>query len=40
MNFKSKIDEKGRVYIPTEIRKLLNLNAGEKVLFQNIALYE
>jgi len=34
MNVKSKIEEKGRVYIPTEIRKLLNLKAGEKILFQ------
>ena len=34
MNAESKIDEKGRVCIPNEIRKLLNLKAGEKLLFQ------
>lgn len=34
MNAESKIDDKGRVCIPNEIRKLLNLKSGEKVLFQ------
>jgi len=34
MNAESKIDNKGRVCIPNEIRKLLNLKSGEKVLFQ------
>lgn len=34
MNAESKIDDKGRVCIPNEIRKLLNLKAGEKILFQ------
>ena len=34
MNAESKIDSKGRVCIPNEIRKLLNLKSGEKVLFQ------
>ncbi|MHA1105038.1 MAG: AbrB/MazE/SpoVT family DNA-binding domain-containing protein [Promethearchaeota archaeon] len=34
MNAESKIDDKGRVRIPIEIRKLLNLKSGEKILFQ------
>ena len=34
MNAESKIDSKGRVCIPNEIRKLLNLKSGEKLLFQ------
>ncbi len=34
MNAESKIDDKGRVCIPNEIRKLLNLKVGEKILFQ------
>ena len=34
MNAESKIDDKGRVCIPNEIRKLLNLKSGEKILFQ------
>ena len=34
MNAESKIDNKGRVCIPIEIRKLLNLKSGEKILFQ------
>ncbi|MBN1800088.1 MAG: AbrB/MazE/SpoVT family DNA-binding domain-containing protein [Candidatus Lokiarchaeota archaeon] len=34
MNAESKIDDKGRVCIPNEIRKILNLKSGEKILFQ------
>ena len=34
MNVESKIDDKGRVCIPNEIRKMLNLKSGEKILFQ------
>jgi AbrB family looped-hinge helix DNA binding protein len=34
MNAESQIDEKGRVCIPSEIRKKLNLNPGEKIFFQ------
>ena len=34
MNAESKIDNKGRICIPIEIRKLLNLKSGEKILFQ------
>ncbi len=34
MNAESKIDDKGRVCIPNEIRKMLNLKPGEKILFQ------
>lgn len=34
MNAESKIDDKGRVCIPIEIRKLLNLKSGEKIIFQ------
>ncbi len=34
MNAESKIDDKGRVCIPNEIRKRLNLKVGEKILFQ------
>lgn len=30
----SKIDEKGRICIPIEIRKMLNIKSGEKLLFQ------
>ena len=33
MNVESKIDDKGRVCIPKEIRKLLNLKSGEKIFF-------
>jgi len=28
------VDEKGRICIPAELRKRLNIKAGEKVLFQ------
>jgi len=34
VNAESKIDDKGRIIIPIEIRKLLNLKTGEKILFQ------
>jgi len=34
MNAESKIDDKGRILIPSEIRKLLNIKSGEKLLFQ------
>ena len=34
MNAESKIDSKGRICIPNEIRKMLNLKPGEKILFQ------
>ncbi len=34
MNAESKIDDKGRICIPNEIRKMLNLKSGEKILFQ------
>ena len=34
MNAESKIDDKGRILIPIEIRKLLNIKSGEKLLFQ------
>ncbi|MHA1273772.1 MAG: AbrB/MazE/SpoVT family DNA-binding domain-containing protein [Promethearchaeota archaeon] len=34
MNTESKIDEKGRICIPIEIRKMLNIKAGEKLFFQ------
>ena len=34
MNAESKIDDKGRVCIPIEIRKMLNIKSGEKILFQ------
>ena len=34
MNAESKIDDKGRVCIPNEIRKMLNLKSGERMLFQ------
>ena len=34
MSAESTIDEKGRVCIPAELRKKLNLKAGEKVIFQ------
>ena len=30
----SKIDEKGRICIPIEIRKRLKINLGEKMFFQ------
>ncbi len=33
MNSESKIDEKGRVCIPIELRKKLKLKPGENVLF-------
>ncbi len=33
MNVESKIDDKGRVCIPSEIRKMLNLKSGQKILF-------
>jgi len=34
LNAESKIDDKGRVCIPIEIRKMLNIKSGEKILFQ------
>ncbi|MGQ4876376.1 MAG: AbrB/MazE/SpoVT family DNA-binding domain-containing protein [Promethearchaeia archaeon] len=34
MNTELKIDEKGRICIPIEIRKMLNIKAGEKLFFQ------
>ena len=34
MNIESKIDEKGRICIPAELRKILNLKTGEKMVFQ------
>lgn len=34
MNAESKIDNKGRILIPSEIRKLLNIKSGERLLFQ------
>ncbi|MHA1147460.1 MAG: AbrB/MazE/SpoVT family DNA-binding domain-containing protein [Promethearchaeota archaeon] len=34
MNAESKLDDKGRILIPSEIRKLLNIKSGEKLLFQ------
>jgi len=34
MDAESKIDDKGRVCIPIEIRKMLNLKSGERMLFQ------
>ena len=34
VNVESKIDNKGRVCIPNEIRKMLNIKPGEKILFQ------
>ena len=34
MNAESKIDNKGRICIPNEIRKILNLKPGERILFQ------
>ncbi|MHA2294895.1 MAG: AbrB/MazE/SpoVT family DNA-binding domain-containing protein [Candidatus Hodarchaeales archaeon] len=34
MNAESTIDEKGRILIPAEIRRLLKLKSGEKVIFQ------
>ena len=34
MSSESTIDEKGRVCIPSELRKKLNLKIGEKVIFQ------
>jgi AbrB family looped-hinge helix DNA binding protein len=33
MNFESTIDEKGRICIPAELRKKLNLKYGEKMIF-------
>lgn len=34
MNAESKIDDKGRICIPIEIRKMLNIKSGQKILFQ------
>lgn len=34
MSAESTIDEKGRVCIPAELRKKLNLKTGEKIVFQ------
>ena len=34
MTSESKIDEKGRINIPAEIRRKLNLKSGEKMIFQ------
>jgi len=34
MNAESKIDDKGRICIPIEIRKMLKIKSGEKFLFQ------
>ncbi|TFG25451.1 MAG: AbrB/MazE/SpoVT family DNA-binding domain-containing protein [Promethearchaeota archaeon] len=34
MNAESKLDDKGRILIPSEIRKLLNIKSGERLLFQ------
>ena len=34
MNAESKLDDKGRILIPNEVRKLLNIKSGEKLLFQ------
>ncbi|MGV9171951.1 MAG: AbrB/MazE/SpoVT family DNA-binding domain-containing protein [Promethearchaeia archaeon] len=34
MNVESKLDDKGRITIPSEIRKLFNIKSGEKLLFQ------
>lgn len=34
MNFKSEIDEKGRVRIPQEIRKKLKIQSGDNLLFE------
>ncbi len=34
MIFETTIDEKGRVCIPAQLRKKLNLEPGEKVIFQ------
>jgi len=34
MNFKSEIDEEGRVRIPQEIRKKLNIQSGDRLLFE------
>jgi len=34
MNAESVIDEKGRICIPIELRRRLNLKSGEKVIFQ------
>ncbi|MHA1489277.1 MAG: AbrB/MazE/SpoVT family DNA-binding domain-containing protein [Promethearchaeota archaeon] len=34
MNAELKIDEKGRICIPIEIRRRLNIKSGEKMLFQ------
>jgi len=33
MNFESTIDEKGRICIPAELRKRMNLKYGEKMIF-------
>lgn len=34
MSVESTIDEKGRICIPAELRRKLNLKAGEKIIFQ------
>ncbi len=34
MNAESIIDDNGRVLIPIEIRKMLNLKSGERIVFQ------
>lgn len=34
MNSESKIDDKGRICIPAELRKIMNLKSGEKMIFQ------
>jgi AbrB family looped-hinge helix DNA binding protein len=34
VNVDSVIDEKGRICIPIELRKKLNLHPGEKIMFQ------
>ena len=34
MNAESRIDDKGRILIPIEIRNMLNLKSGERILFQ------
>lgn len=34
MDIESKIDDKGRITIPSEIRKQMNIKSGEKFIFQ------
>ncbi|MEX2683572.1 MAG: AbrB/MazE/SpoVT family DNA-binding domain-containing protein [Candidatus Sigynarchaeota archaeon] len=34
MNAESQVDEKGRVCIPADLRKKLNITTGEKLFFQ------